>query len=165
MKIPRQLAFITEPYTYVVMDLEYFARGVARLDSFTYGFYSFDSLLALTGLKHWMTEYFNLVGNPYAPFGWKDYTAFWIFYRDFGPAGIMVIPLLLGSGISVAYYSMRRNPSLKKVVMYSIMVYVMVISFFYFSVSFLWFFYYAVVFYLVLKIATSRVPAKSAMSI
>lgn len=151
MKFPQRYAFLTEPYIYLVMNLEYFARSVDRLDSFSYGYYSFDFLLALTGLKHWMSDYYNLISNPYAPSGWKDYTAFWIFYRDFGVIGIMLIPLLLGLGIGAFYYSMRSKPSVQKIIGYGMMVYVMMISFFYFPVSFLWFVYNVPALYLIFR--------------
>ena len=156
MKIPSQYAFITEPYSYIVMDLEYFSQSVDRLESFTYGYYTFDFLLALTGLKHWMADYFNIISNPYAPIGWKDYTALWPFYRDFGVIGLTAFPLLIGLVIGNYYYVMRSRPSLQKIIVYSIMVYVMAISFFYFPVPWLWFVYNAVVFYLVLKIVTKK---------
>jgi len=50
-EISKTFASLTGPYMYVVMNLENVTRVVDRIDSFTFGYYTFDFILALTGLK------------------------------------------------------------------------------------------------------------------
>jgi oligosaccharide repeat unit polymerase len=64
MKYSIDYAFLTEPYMYVVMNLENFARSVNMLDYHTYGYYNFDFITAITGLKYWIYEYFNMDRSP-----------------------------------------------------------------------------------------------------
>lgn len=64
MKFSPQYAFLTEPYMYVVMNLENFANVVNNFDSYSFGYFTFDFILALTGLKHWIAEYAQLKDFP-----------------------------------------------------------------------------------------------------
>ena len=162
MKYSSDYAFFTEPYMYIVMNLENLAVAVTRHEKFTYGYYTFDFVFALTGLKHWMSAYFNLDPTPYLISGsFNSYSAFWTFYRDFGVIGTAVIPFLLGFFFSTAYHGMRSNPTLTNVTLYSIAVYVMVISFFYSPIGFLWFVYNAVAISVILKYISSDTYAVS----
>jgi oligosaccharide repeat unit polymerase len=141
MRFPISYAMFTEPYMYIAMNLENFARGVHHLDQYTFGYYTFDFVTALVGLKHWLGEYFALVETPYLISGYNTYSTFWWFYRDFGALGTAFIPLGLGLAIGKIYYSMRQNPTLGIVIVYSVCVVVMLFSFFNNVISFLWFFY------------------------
>ena len=151
MRISVDYAFLTEPYMYVVMNLENFARAVNRLEYHTFGYFTFDFVTAIAGLKYWISDYFGVDRMPYLISGYNTYTAFWSFYRDFGIIGLVLIPLLLGFGISMMYYRMRRKPSIKSVTAYGVMVFVMVISFFNFPISFLWFEYNVLALYWLLR--------------
>ena len=151
MKFSVEYAFATEPYMYVVMNLENFARAVNRVDYHTFGYYTFDFITAMAGLKYWVYEYFNMNRFPYLISGYNTYSIFWLFYSDFGVIGLAVIPWLLGFGTGLLYYRMRRRPSLRNVTAYGIMVVVMVFSFFVFPLSFLWFEFNLLVIYLALR--------------
>jgi oligosaccharide repeat unit polymerase len=151
MKFPIAYALLTEPYMYVVMNLENFARSVNRLDHFTYGYFTFDFIGAAAGLKYWISDYFGLDRTPYLVSGYNTYTAFWSFYRDFGVPGLALIPLLLGFGTGMFYYRMRSRPSIKNVTAYGIMVFVMFISYFNFPIAFLWFEYNVLALYWFLR--------------
>jgi oligosaccharide repeat unit polymerase len=141
MKFSTAYAFLTEPYMYMVMNLENFVRAVSRLDHHTYGYFTFDFLVSATGLEKWLGQYFAIDRMPYLNSGYNTYSAFWDFYRDFGGAGLALIPFVLGLGISLLYYRMRSIPTIRNVTAYGVMVFVMLISFFVFPVSFLWFLY------------------------
>lgn len=141
MRIPPYLAFLTEPYMYTVMNLEMFARSLERIDQFTYGYYTFDFVTALTGLKHWMSGYFDLTEYPYLYSGFNTYTAFWTYYRDFGPLGLFSISFLGGCGLSHIYYSMRKKPRYLSLTGYCIAVYLMVLSLVNSQIGFLWILY------------------------
>lgn len=156
MKFSPDYALLTEPYMYVVMNLENFSRAAPRLDQLAYGNYSFDFLLALTGLKHWLREYFALVDSPYLVSGYNTYTAFWTFYRDFGMVGLFVIPLLSGFGIASQHYTMRRKPTLSNVTWYCVLVFAMMISFFNHPFAFLWFVYVVAVLFLIMRAVVLR---------
>jgi oligosaccharide repeat unit polymerase len=129
MKFSREFWVLAEPYMYVTMNLENFARGVDRLDRFTYGYLTFDWLLALAGLKHWMEDYFGIVRLPYLISGYNTFTFHWLYYYDFGPAGVAVLPLLTGLVIAWWYYRLRTSPDLLTMMLYSCSVAVIVISF------------------------------------
>ncbi|MBF8294988.1 MAG: hypothetical protein HW389_1533 [Bacteroidetes bacterium] len=151
MKFPIAYALLTEPYMYVVMNLENFARSVNRLEHFTYGYFSFDSIVSMTGIEKWAGEYFSIDRYPFLVSGYNTYTAFWVFYRDFGVIGLVVIPLMLGFGIGLLYYRMRTDPTIKRVTAYGVMVFVMFVSFFVFPMPFLWFEYNMLALYLILR--------------
>lgn len=153
MRFPIDYAFFTEPYMYVVMNLENFARAVNRLEYYTYGYYTLDFLTALTGLKYWVYDYFNMNRLPYLiTSGYNTYTAFWLFYRDFGIFGLALIPWALGFGTGLLYYRMRSRPSIKNVTAYGVAIFVMLFSFFVFPISFLWFEVNLLVIYLFLRL-------------
>jgi oligosaccharide repeat unit polymerase len=155
MKFAKEFAIFTEPYMYVVMNLENFARAVDRLDSFTLGYYTFDFMGSVTGLKHWMSDYFTLDPMPFLNSGYNTYTAFWTFYRDFGSIGLLLFPFLLGWGIGSLYYAMRKLPSLIRVSSYSIALFVLVISFFNAPFANLWFVFIVVATYVILRVVSS----------
>jgi len=151
MKVPKQYAFFTEPYMYLVMNLENFARSVNRLDYHTYGYFTFEQVTAVTGLKYWVYDYFHLDRSPYIISGYNTYTAFWWFYIDFGVIGLTLIPLLIGYGIALLYYRMRIVPTIRSVTAYGVSVFVIVISYFNFPISYLWVTYNILAMYFFLK--------------
>lgn len=151
MRFPKAYALLTEPYMYMVMNLENFARAVNRLDHFTYGYFTFDFISAAVGLKYWISDYFTIDRTPYLVSGYNTYTAFWSFYRDFGVPGLALIPLILGFSIGMLYYHMRRHPSIGYVTAYGVAVFVMFISYFNFPFAFLWFEYNVLALYVLLR--------------
>jgi oligosaccharide repeat unit polymerase len=151
MRFPKAYAYFTEPYMYCVMNLENFARAVNRLDYHTYGYYTFDFVTALTGLKYPVYEYFHMDRLPYLISGYNTYTAFWLFFCDFGVIGLALIPWALGFGSGLLYYRMRSRPSIGNVTAYGVAVFVMLFSFFVFPLSFLWFELNLLVMYLFLR--------------
>jgi oligosaccharide repeat unit polymerase len=123
-------AAFTEPYMYIVMNFENYARSVERLQHYQYGYFSTDFLLALTGLKHWLADYLHIVERPFLVSGYNTYPLFWTYYYDFGILGVGFSALLLGMGIAFIYYRMRTSPTILNVGLYSFFFFVLVISFF-----------------------------------
>jgi oligosaccharide repeat unit polymerase len=141
MKFPVRYAALTEPYMYFVMNLENFVHSVKNLDQFSYGAYTFDFVTALSGLKHLLSSYFNLNETPFLFSGYNTYTAFWTYYRDFGPLGLFLIPSTLGVMVGWVYYKMRMRPTILMVSMYCLCVFTMIFSFYHNFISFLWYFF------------------------
>jgi oligosaccharide repeat unit polymerase len=130
---------------YFVMNVENLARGIQKLDHYTYGYYSFNFLFSLSGLKHWIEEYFVLDDTPYLVSGYNTYTSFWVYYRDFGLLGVTFFPLVVGFAIGAVYYAMRNRPGLEIIALYSLGMFLIFFSFFNNPLSLLWFVYSLVV--------------------
>lgn len=130
MKYPESYAWITGPYMYISMNLENFARTVDRIDHYTYGYYTFDSVFALTGLKHWMGEYFGLTTHVYLTSGYNTFPFFFVFFQDFGPMGVAMFSMISGFTVGAVYHWMKSSASLLSIVLYGCCVYLMGISFF-----------------------------------
>lgn len=140
MRFSVKYAIFTEPYMYIVMNLENFASAVDQIDKYTYGLFTFDFLFALAGLKHTLFEYLSLNEFPYIiTNNYNTYTMFFIYYWDFGIIGLAIIPLILGIIFGHTYYKMKRNPNLNTISMYSIFSFVLIFSFFIPIISFLHF--------------------------
>ncbi|HLE31498.1 MAG TPA: O-antigen polymerase [Bacteroidota bacterium] len=151
MRIDPSFAWVTEPYMYFVMNLEMFARSVDRLEEFTYGYYTFDFVTALTGLKHWLSDYFGLVETPFLISGYNTYSAFWTYYRDFGVLGVFLISLIGGVVVGSLYYSLRQAPRLSTLSAYGVAVFLMALSVFNSQFGFLWFVYNVVLLFVTLR--------------
>lgn len=146
MKFSPDYAIFTEPYMYISMNLENFANAIHKIHNFSYGYYTFDFLTAITGIKHWIEEYFFLIENPFLiSINYNTYSAFWTYYRDFGVLGIYFIPFLGGVGLSSLYYSFKSAPTIKKLSFYGMFLYGVIFSFFNSVFGFLWFVYNIVV--------------------
>ena len=158
MKFSKDYALFTEPYMYFVMNLENFARSVNRLDHHTFGYYTFDFVTAIAGLKYWVYNYFGMNRHPYLISGYNTYSSFWPLFSDFGVIGLALILWVLGFGTGLLYYRMRSGPTIRNVTAYGVMVFVMFISFFVFPLSFLWFEFNLLVIYLFLR--WSIIPRK-----
>lgn len=130
MRFPKTYAVLTEPYMYIVMNLENFARLVEQWTSYTYGYFTFDFLMALAGLKHPLAKEFGLVERPFLISGYNTFSFLTPYYQDFGVIGVALIPFFLAIGIGFIYQTMRRRPTIANVTMYSFSVYLLVISFF-----------------------------------
>lgn len=156
MKFSPEYAIFTEPYMYVTMNLENFARSVGKIEEFSYGYYTFDFVTAITGLKHWISEYFFMKENPFLNSSYNTYSAFWTYYRDFGVLGIFVIPFLGGAGISSLYYSLREQPDLFKISIYGVLIYGVVFSFFNSIFGFLWYVYNIITLIIVFKFISTK---------
>jgi oligosaccharide repeat unit polymerase len=129
MKYPPMFATFTEPYMYTVMNLENFARGVDKLDQFYYGYFTFDWVLALTGLKHWLEAYFRIERLPFLVSGYNTFTFHWWYYYDFGIIGVALIPFLSGFVIAQLYFRLRAKPTIITATLYSMALLLMIISF------------------------------------
>jgi oligosaccharide repeat unit polymerase len=131
MKFGPQYAFLTEPYMYIVMNLENFANSVYHLNDFTYGYFTFDFVLALSGLKHWIAEYTYIEQFPFViNADYNTYSMFFTYYRDFGLLGIFFIPFFLGVVVSILYYKMRQKPDINSISFYGMFLFVLIFSFF-----------------------------------
>jgi oligosaccharide repeat unit polymerase len=152
MKISPSYAFLTEPYMYFAMNLENFVRSVEKMQEHTFGLFTFDWLFALLQIKYPLREYFGIAEIPDQIGGYNTFTIFWSFYRDFGILGISCIPFLGGLYVGSIYYKVRMNPTVKSLSYYSIMVFVMAMSFFTNLLGFLWFIYIVAWIVIVLKL-------------
>lgn len=130
MRYSKTFASLTGPYMYVVMNLENVTRVVDRIDSFTFGYYTFDFILALTGLKHWLADYFRISSNIYLTSGYNTFPFFFYYLQDFGILGVTLFPFGLGVASWVIYHRMRTMPTLNAIALYAFCFYAMVISFF-----------------------------------
>ncbi len=157
MKFSVKYSLLTEPYMYIAMNLENYAHSVDKINSFTYGIFSFDFVFALTGIKHQMVEYLKLPKYPFLlSNNYNTYTMFFIYYWDFGILGLGLIPMMLGAIFANLYYKMRRNPNLNTISVYSIFSFVIIFSFFIPIISFLHFvFNFLVIYFTTKRITTS----------
>ncbi|KUO60805.1 hypothetical protein APF79_04820 [bacterium BRH_c32] len=130
MKIDPKYAVITEPYMYFAMNPENFVRAVNRIQEHTFGYYSFNFILSITGIKRMVTDYFVFNNFPFLNSSYNTYSAFWDYYRDFGIWGLSIIQFVLGFFISTVYYKLRTNPSIVNLMIYAICAFVITISFF-----------------------------------
>jgi oligosaccharide repeat unit polymerase len=149
MKFGVKYAFLTEPYMYIVMNLENFSNAVARTSNYSYGYFSFNFVLSLTGLKHISKEYFQLVDFPFLNSSYNTYTQFFDFYRDFGIVGLSILSFTLAFISSNLYYRMLKRPNFNSIAIYAIFVFVMMFSFFLNSLGLLHFVFNIVIIYLV----------------
>ncbi len=162
MKFSIDYAFLTEPYMYIVMNLENYASAANNLQHFSYGYYTFDFLLALSGLKHWIKEYVLLQDFPniITP-DFNTYSMFFTYYRDFGLIGVFVFPFLFGGIVSSIYFKMRMNPNLNTISFYGMFIFVIVFSFFIPMLSWLHFLLNITFIYFLTKMLTNRRNVKS----
>ena len=130
MKFSFRYAIFTEPYMYIAMNLENFTRAVDRLETHTYGYYTFNFITSLSGTKKTLTEYLSLNPFPFINSSYNTYSMFWDFYRDFGILGLGIIPFVIGFFISAIYYNMKMKPSLVNLSGYSVCVFIIFMSFF-----------------------------------
>lgn len=130
MKYSNDYAMFTWPYMYIVMNLENFAEGVEKLDENSYGLLTGDWLMALTGIKHWSAEYFNIDRQKFVYSSYNTRPFLWDYYYDFGLGGVFTLSLLVGIIIGMIYYQMRITGELKWIAIYSIFLFVLIISFF-----------------------------------
>lgn len=157
MKYSIKYAIFTEPYMYLSMNIENYTNAVNKLENFSYGFYTFDFLLALSGLKHWIAEYAGFNDFPHLiTVNFNTYTMFFAYYRDFGPIGVGVIPLLLGIIVASFYYKLRSDPNIFNVIVYGMLLFAMLFSFFIPMLSWLHFVFNLTVISIVSKIIIKK---------
>jgi len=129
MKFSPSYAEYTIPYMYVSMNIENFVKYYSHIDNFAYGFFTFDFLTAITGIKHWLAEYYNFEKFRMYIGGYNTFPFFWPYYLDFGLSGLAIIPFLIGFVISEIYYLLHRNPGLVTLALASVGFAVIMISF------------------------------------
>lgn len=157
MKFGKEYAIFTEPYMYVVMNLENFANAVDKLSNFSFGFYTFDFVLALTGLKHWLLEYGNFETFPFiVDVSYNTYTMFFVYYRDFGIIGLFIFPFILGAASYGSYFYLKRKPNLNSISLYGVFVFVILFSFFIPMLSWLHFVYNLSIIYFISKLVVVK---------
>lgn len=129
MKFSPAYAELTIPYMYISMNIENFVKYYPKIENFAYGFFTFDFLTALTGIKHWLAEYYNFEKFRMYIGGYNTYPFFWPYYLDFGIAGLAIIPFIIGFLISEVYYYLHRNPGLVVLTLATVGFAVIMISF------------------------------------
>jgi oligosaccharide repeat unit polymerase len=130
MKYGKEWAILTEPYMYIVMNLENFARLVANLNYHTYGLLTGDWLAALFGIKHWAKDYFIIEQKQFINSNFNTFIFLWNYFYDFGIMGVLIFPLFTGLFVGLNYYNMRRTGDLRFIVNYSVCLSLIIISFF-----------------------------------
>jgi len=130
LKFSETYAAFAGPYMYIAMNLENLANVIVKLDYFTFGYYTFDFLFALTGLKHWLANYYGLIERIYSTGGFNTYPFFYPYYRDFGLLGITIGTFLLGALINTVYIWMKYTASIHAIILYACLNFVLLISFF-----------------------------------
>jgi oligosaccharide repeat unit polymerase len=130
MKYPVRYAVFTEPYMYVVMNLENFVYAAPKIIDHTYGLFTFDFIAALSGVKHSLAEYLNVTKFPHYISGYNTFPFFWAYYYDYGLLGLAFIPFILGLIFSEIFYALHRNPTLVNLAMYCVVFSILVISIF-----------------------------------
>lgn len=149
MKYSPRYSIFTEPYMYVVMNLENYSYATTKLNEFTYGLASFDFLFAVTGLKHWLHEYINFNEKPFLlNYNYNTYSMFFVNFRDFYVFGIFILPYLFGMLVSFLYYKMKKNPNINTISIYGIFVITILFSFFNPTLSWLFYVFDIIVLYL-----------------
>jgi oligosaccharide repeat unit polymerase len=157
MKFDKTYAIFTEPYMYISMNIENFAHAVEKLTNFTYGFFTFDFVLALTGLKHWLFEYHFIDTYPFLISGtYNTYTMFFAYYRDFGILGSFIFSMLFGVLSYTSYARMKRFPDINSISLYGVFTVVILFSFFIPMLSWLHFIYNLTTIHLLTKIIVSK---------
>ncbi len=159
MKFGKEFAIFTEPYMYLVMNLENFANAVDKLSNFSSGYFTFDFVLALSGLKHLLLDYGNFQAYPFiVDSSYNTYTMFFVYYRDFGIIGSFIFPFTLGAGIYGSYFYLKRRPNLNSISLYGVFVFVILFSFFIPMLSWLHFVYNLTIIYLISKYVVVNKP-------
>jgi len=163
MKFSVKYAFLTEPYMYISMNLENFANAVDKLQTFDYGFNTFNFLLALTGLQDMIFEYAAIKDFPHIiTSNYNTYSSLFAYYKDFGVIGIGFIPFSLGMLIAGLHKKMRKEPNLTTIAVYGVFVFVMIFSFFVNALGWLHFIFNLSLFYFISRMIISRSNQKSA---
>lgn len=158
MKYSSKYAIFTEPYMYIVMNLENFANAVLKLENFDYGYNTFDFILALTGLKHPLYEYANIINFPFiVTSNFNTYTMYFAYYRDFGILGLFILSFIFGMIVSYIYYIMKLNPTINNISLYGSFVFVLIFSFFVPITSWLHFIFNLILIFLVTKIIIIKI--------
>ncbi len=129
MKLPPSYAEFSISYMYIVMNVENFVRHYSNVQAHSYGFFTFDFLTALTGIKHWIENYFLFDKFKWQIAGYNTYPFYWAYYYDFGIMGLAIIPFAIGFIISEVYNYLHRNPNVVILSLYSVAFAVITISF------------------------------------
>ncbi len=130
VKYSSDYAFITAPYMYIVMNLENFAKGVQLLERNSYGLLTFEWLFSISGLKNWLSEYFSINYREFVRTGYNTYPFLWSFYFDFGVIGVTILSLGAGYISSLIYNLMRTTLELRYFVIYGVILFGIIMSFF-----------------------------------
>jgi oligosaccharide repeat unit polymerase len=130
MKFSIEYAIFTEPYMYIVMGLENFARAVEKLNHHTWGYFTFNPYLSLTGMKRFINSVNEVEETPFLISGYNTFPFHWYYYYDYGILGVVVGSFVLGFIIALIYWRMKYNPSLENISLYAICVFIMLMSFY-----------------------------------
>ena len=129
MKFSPRYAEFTIPYMYISMNMENFVKYYSHIENHSFGFFTFDFLTALTGIKHWLAEYYNFQKFKMYIGGYNTFPFYWPYYLDFGITGLAIIPFIIGFIISEIYYYLHRNPGLIVLALTTVGFAVIMISF------------------------------------
>jgi len=130
MHFNKDYAFLTEPYMYIVMNIENLSRTINRFTDYTHGALTFDWLLALTGIKHEILVYFSINSRPFINTAYNTFPYIWPYYSDFGIIGVCVFSFINGFLSNMAYHQMKIHPNIYTITNYCFVGAFILISFF-----------------------------------
>jgi oligosaccharide repeat unit polymerase len=130
MKFSIDYAIFTEPYMYVIMGLENYARAIEKLEYHTWGYFIFQPYLSLTGMKRFINSVDKVNETPFLISGYNTFPFHWYYFYDYGILGVAIGSFILGLLVATMYWRMKNNPSLENISLYSICVFIMLMSFY-----------------------------------
>lgn len=165
MKFSEKYAILTEPYMYNVMNLENFSRASVKLENHTYGYFTFNPILAITGLKHWLVDYFNINEKPFLISGYNTYPFHWYYYYDYGILGLFILPLLYGMIVAIIYLKMRLSSKIIYVALYTMITFSIIMSFFFNTFTLLHFVFNFTTLFIVQYFSENRFTIKKNLTV
>ena len=103
---------LVSPYIYATASFPTLQQGMQDVDHFTWGartFFPVARLLYALGVIRQRPEPLTF-DFYFVPVPFNTYTHLFTFYQDFGTAGIVLVPLLLGWLETRVYLSLKRSP-------------------------------------------------------
>jgi oligosaccharide repeat unit polymerase len=128
MKFSPKYAEFAIPYMYISMNLENFVKYYSQIKH-SYGFFTFDFFTELTITRYWISHYFDFDKTRLHIGGYNTFPFYWPYFYDFGIAGLVLIPFIIGFVFSEIYYFLHRNPNLVVLTIYTVVFSVISISF------------------------------------
>ena len=155
LRMPPWARFLAWPYLYLALNFEklhwLIHAGFAR----TYGSLSFLPLFAFTFTRHLVAS-----AQPIdfeSQLGWfNTMTYLWFPYSDFGVAGTLCLPFVYGVASTAVYIGMLRRPHATSILLYGLVLFSVMFTFFYNFFAFPLMYVLAVEIWLTLRLSSVR---------
>jgi hypothetical protein len=129
--LPRYLKCLELPYLYITPNF-YNLQNLLKLDlPPAFGVYTFLPVFQAVFLHKDMSQVLPVIPWPVLHKSWYGMTYLANFYVDFGFAGLIVFPFLMGIGLTEVYLRIFQRPTVFGVIIYSIVAAVLMMSFLY----------------------------------